>query len=124
MWTKSPNYQSLSLKNVRVDLRIGAFFNERDAAQPVEVDVTLYRQNSGYRGEGLDGCLDYSRIYDYLTEAWPKRNHQDLLEQWAEDLVQFCLADSKVEACMIRLRKPEIYSGSAFPEIEVFRSRN
>ena len=123
MWIKSPSYQSLSLKNVRIDIRIGAFSDERGRSQPVEVDVALYREHPGYRGEGLDGCLDYSRVYNYLTEEWPKRDHQDLLEQWAEDLVQFCLADSKVEACRIMIRKPEIYPDNVFPEIEVFRTR-
>lgn len=123
MWTTSPDYQSLSLRNVRVDIRIGAFSAERNTSQPVEVDVILLRRHAGYHGEGLDGCLDYSRIYDYLTKDWPGRDHQDLLEQWAEDLVQFCLEDPKVEACRIKIRKPDIYPGSAFPEIEVLRHR-
>ena len=41
----------------------------------------------------------------------------------AEGLVEFCLADPRVEACRVVIRKPEVYPGSATPEITVYRLR-
>ena len=123
MWFSDSSYQKLSLKNAKVQIRVGAYEHEKQQAQTVQVDVELYRRHQGYRGEGLDQCMNYDPIYRYLYEEWPKRDHTDLLEAWAEDLVNYCLRDDKVEACLVRLRKPEIFPDLAIPEIEVLRYR-
>ncbi len=123
MWPPGMNSQTLSLKKVRVDLRLGAFDHERHDAQPVEVEVDLSRRYDGDRVEGLEGCLNYDPLYRYITEDWPARDHVDLIEAWAEDLVRFCLRDPKVDACAVRLRKLEIFPGDAYPEIKLVRYR-
>ena len=123
MWRPGVNVETVALRQVRVRLRLGAYDHEKQAPQAVEVDVELSRRHDGYRGDGLDGCLNYDPVYRYITEDWPARDHVDLLEAWAEDLVGFCLRDEKVEACRVCLRKPEIYPGSACPEIQVLRYR-
>lgn len=123
MGPEGSNYQKLSLKQVRVQIRLGAFPHERAEPQTVEVDVELARRHDGYRGEGLEDCLNYDPVYRYLTEDWPARDHVDLIEAWAEDLARFCLRDGKVEVCLVRLRKLDIFDGTAFPEIEIRRSR-
>ena len=64
------------------------------------------------------------RIYRHLTEAWPQRPHQGLLESWAEDLVGFVLQDPQVEGCRVRLAKPDVYGGRAVPEVEFIRTRD
>jgi 7,8-dihydroneopterin aldolase/epimerase/oxygenase len=124
MWPTASNYQKVSLRGVRVQLRVGAFAHERTEPQTVEVDVELYRRHDAYRGEGLDDCLNYDAVYRYVTVDWPARGHVDLLEAWAEDLVGHCMGDDRVDACRVRLRKAEIYSGTAVPEIEVVRHRD
>ena len=123
MWNAEKSLQKLSLRGVRIQIRVGAFAHEKKEPQTVEVDVELHRPHDGYRGEGLERCLNYDPIYRYLTEDWPQREHLDLLEAWAEDLMDFCLRDDQVEACRICIRKPDIYPGTAVPEIEVFRHR-
>ena len=124
MWPEGTNVQTLSLKQVPVQLRLGAFDHERHQPQAVEVDVELSRRYDGYRGEGLEGCLNYDPLYRYITEDWPAREHVDLIEAWAEDLVMFCLRDPKVEACRVRLRKLDVFPGTAVPEIELVRYRD
>jgi len=123
MWPTAGNYQKVSLRGVRVQLRVGAFAHERTEPQTVEVDVELYRRHDAYRGDGLEACLNYDLIHRYVTVDWPGRGHVDLLEAWAEDLVGHCLEDARVDACRVRLRKPAIYPGGAVPEIEVVRHR-
>ena len=87
------------------------------------VDVELYRRQERFTGTSLADCLDYDRIYLHLTEEWPRRPHVGLLESLAEGLVEFCLADPRVEACRVVIRKPEVYPGAATPEITVYRAR-
>ena len=123
MWDPQASYQCLALRDVRVAVRLGAFAPERAAPQPVSVDVELYRRLERFEGRGLADCLDYDRVFRHLTEAWPERPHTDLLEELAEELVAFCLADERVEACRVVIRKPEVYAGRAVPEIAVYRRR-
>jgi dihydroneopterin aldolase len=105
------SHQCLALRDVRVAVRLGVR------------DVELYRCQGRFAGRSIADCLDYDRVFDHLATAWPQRPHTELLEQLAEDLVQFCLADERVEACRVVVRKPEAYAGRAVPEITVFRCR-
>jgi dihydroneopterin aldolase len=113
----------VALRDVAVEVRIGAFPEERAAPQAVRVDVELYRHRGRYAGGGLEGCLNYDRVFRYLLEAWPRRPHTELLEELAEDLIAFCLADERVEACRVAIRKPAVYLGRAVPTLEVYRRR-
>lgn len=123
MWDPDRSHECVALRDVAVEVRIGAFPEERAAPQPVRVDVELYRHRGAYRG-GLDACLNYDRVFRHVIETWPERPHTALLEQLAEDLITFCLADERVEACRVVIRKPAIYLGRAVPTLEVYRCRD
>ena len=41
----------------------------------------------------------------------------------ADELVEFCMEDGRVEACRVVIRKPDVYPGSPVPEIALFRVR-
>jgi FolB domain-containing protein len=123
VWDHLASFHCLALRDVRVAVRLGAHLQERAAPQPVSVDVELYRHHGRFLGSGLADCLDYDRVFRYLTESWPQRPHTELLEELAEDLLRFCLLDERVEACRVVIRKPEIYAGRAVPEITVYRLR-
>lgn len=123
MWDQDVSYQCLALRDVRVAVRLGAFAEEREAPQAVSVDVELYRRHGPFGGHALEDCLDYDRVFRYLTEGWPKRPHTALLELLAEDLIGFCLADQRIEACRVVIRKLEVYAGRGVPEIVVYRRR-
>lgn len=123
MWDRLSDHQCLALRDVRVAVRLGVGDAERGAPQEVSVDVELYRRHGAFAGGTLADCLDYDRVFRHLSDAWPARPHTDLLEQLAEDLVAFCLADPRVEACRVVIRKPRVYGGRAVPEIAVWRLR-
>ncbi len=122
MWGEE-DCQCIALRGVEVMVRLGLLERERKAAQKVIVDVELWRRHRGYEGGGLDACIDYDRIHRHLREVWPKRPHTDLLEELAEELIAFCFEDRRVEACRVRLRKPEVYADGAVPELLAFRHR-
>jgi 7,8-dihydroneopterin aldolase/epimerase/oxygenase len=122
IWDFGRSYQRIGLEEVELDLRIGAYETERGAAQRVTVAVDLFRAAGPFRGQ-LDACLDYDRVRRYLEEVLPGRPHVDLLEELAENVIGFCFADPRVEACRVTLRKPAIYPGSARPVVEVYRRR-
>lgn len=124
MWDPRQSHQCLALRDVRLHVRLGVCPEERAAPQPVSVDVELYRACERFTGGGLADCLDYDRVFRYLTQTCADRPHTDLIESLAEDLVGFCLADRRVEACRVVIRKTAIYQGRAVPEIIVYRLQN
>jgi dihydroneopterin aldolase len=123
VWNPQANHQCVALRDVRVAVRVGVHAAERTAPQLLIVDVELYRLQQRFAGTSLADCLDYDRVYFHLAEEWPKRPHVDLLETLAEGLAQFCLTDARIDACRVVIRKPEIYPGTATPELAVYRLR-
>lgn len=115
--------QIIRLKGLVLDLAIGVFDDEQGHTQPVEVEVEAWRQAGAFTSGRYQDCLDYHRLYTYLTEIWPHQPHQALLESWAEDLIAFVFMDPQVQGCRVRLAKLEIYRGRAIPEVEMIRHR-
>ena len=123
VWDPDRSHECVALRDVALEVRIGAFAEELAGPQTVRVDVELYRHRGAYAGGGLESCLNYDRVFRYLVETWPRRPHTDLLEQLAEELITFCLQDERVEACRVVVSKPAIYLGRAVPALEVYRRR-
>ena len=92
----------------------------REGSRPA-VDPSALQGSQGAYGDR--DCLDYDRVYHHLTSVWPAREHVELLERLAEELIQVCLDDARVEACRVVIRKLEVYPGTAMPEISVWRGR-
>ncbi|MFO1049051.1 MAG: dihydroneopterin aldolase [Geminicoccaceae bacterium] len=123
MWDKQCDHECLALRDVRIPVRVGVYAREHDAPQLLGVDVELYRRRREFTGSALADCLDYDRVHHHLTHVWPARAHVELLELLAEDLIDVCLDDVRVEACRVVIRKLEVYPGTAMPEISVWRRR-
>lgn len=117
--------EEVFLEDMAVTMHVGATAWERhpDHTQTLLVSVTLFRHKARCGQAGLEDCLDYDRIASYVLEDWPKRPHTDLLETLAEDLADHCLADSRVEACTVTLRKPLFYRGAGTPGVRLHRAR-
>lgn len=121
MWDPGRSYQRVAIEGLTLPVRLGAYPEERAAAQPVRVAVELFRHQGAYGGGGLDECLNYNRIYRWLVATWPTQAHVDLLEELAEPLIAFCLDDQRVAAVRIQLAKVAVYGGQGYPVLEVYR---
>ncbi len=126
MIDRERSWQRIGLEGVTVQMKVGAaaFEQHPDYRQPLVIDVDLFRFGGGIRVAGLADTLDYDRLYRELHHGWPARDHTDLLETLAEDLLAFCFDDPRVDAARVRLRKPAIYGGVATPVVEMFRLRS
>ena len=74
-------------------------------------------------GTRIADCLDYSRLYRYLTTDWQGRGHTDLLETLAHDLVAFVFEDATIKTVRVRLAKLDVYLDDAVPSFEIIRNR-
>lgn len=120
----SGDYECVSLNGLILQLHIGIRDWERapDRRQRVQVDVECYRPLSA-RPNTIDDCIDYSRLHRYLTKDWPNREHTDLLETLAHDLVGFAFEDATIATVRVRLAKLDVYLDTAVPSFEITRNR-
>lgn len=112
------------LQDVLLNLKVGIEEWERhpDKRQRVLVDVDCFMRQDRHEGTSINDVLDYNRLYEHLM-TWQDRPHTDLLETLAEELADVCFRDPRVEACRVRLRKPDIYWNVAAAGVEFYRNR-
>lgn len=127
LWDPTRNYERVALEDVVVEIPVGIRSDELvpGHSQRVFVTVELYRHRGRLDDEAIDACLDYDPIATRLLGSWtPERRHTGLLEALAEELVELCFEDARVEACRVIVQKPDIYHGRATPTVEIYRLRD
>jgi 7,8-dihydroneopterin aldolase/epimerase/oxygenase len=123
-WDPARDHIRVVLKDVAVEVQVGLHPWERHPERPTRLVVTveMFAHLGGGAAAGDRGFIDYDRVRDAL-KAWPSRPHTPLLETLAEELVQLCFADPRVEACRVLLMKPDIFNEAAGAGIEIYRLR-
>jgi 7,8-dihydroneopterin aldolase/epimerase/oxygenase len=118
------DFECVALTGLVLELHLGIRDWERAPGrrQRVQVDVECYR-SLGPPPATIDDCIDYSRLYRYLTTEWPARPHTDLLETLAHDLVNFVMADPKVEAVSVCLSKLDVYPATTNASFRISKYR-
>jgi dihydroneopterin aldolase len=117
------DYVRAILRDVETEAHVGLHPWERHPERPtrllVSVEMAARRDGRADRGAGL---LDYDPIRAALR-AWPARPHTDLLETLAEDLLDICLANPRVEVASVSILKPDIFNEAGAAGIEIRRRR-
>jgi dihydroneopterin aldolase len=118
------DYLCSRLKRVEIEVHVGLHPWELHPERPTRlwVDVELYNFNPPRRPSGLYDVIDYDRVRNQL-KSWEARQHTPLLETLAEELVEFALADERVDAVRVRLLKPDIFNETEGAGVELFRRR-
>lgn len=117
------------LTGLEVDVRCGLHPWERHPQRPnrLIVDVEMYSDwpvpRQAADGVALAGFVDYDRVRDFIL-AWRDRpDHVDLLETLLTELSDFVFEDRAVQACRVRILKPDIFAEARGAGVEVFRRR-
>ncbi len=117
------SYVSIFVKDICVAVRVGLLDAEKKGPQALSVSIELYA-GAGYLEKAIKGqILDYSLFYDFIV-AWELRDHVELLEPLAQDLIAFAFGFDDVQAVRVSLAKPDIFDKAAQAGIEVFVSRD
>lgn len=113
------------LRDVHIEASVGLHAWEQLRPQRLVVNVELWAYApKRFRGPDAEGMIvDYDRLRDLIRTELPRRPHTPLLETIAEDVLDVCLADPRVEAARVRLEKPDIFSEAAGVGIELYRRR-
>jgi dihydroneopterin aldolase len=103
----SMNLDSIFLHKLEVMARIGVLDHEKQAPQPILLDIDLGIDLRPSVASGLlADTLDYAELVRALSVLCMKE-HTELVETLAEKLAQFCLQDQRVQWVRVTLGKPK-----------------
>lgn len=100
----STHETEITLSAMRFHARIGILPHERDIAQPVEVDLTVW---VGARKPGDGPAVDYRALYGIAAAAF-EHGHVGYLEEVAEEVARRALAEPRVARARVAVRKPHV----------------
>ena len=122
-WRELPDSQTSILEDVEVWVRCGLHPWERHPERPnrLLVSIQLYTTTPFDPATGA-GYMNYDRVRDHLL-TWPGRPHIDLLETLLSGLSDFAFEDPLVEACRVKVVKPDIFPEARAAGVEWFRRR-
>jgi 7,8-dihydroneopterin aldolase/epimerase/oxygenase len=111
------------VKDLVLQVKIGAYPHERLRPQPVRINVDLQvREASGPLNDDLVNVLSYDRIIAAIKDHIAK-GHINLVETLAEDIATICLADARVVHARIGVEKLAVEPNAAGVGIEIERRR-
>jgi dihydroneopterin aldolase len=95
----------IELRGLRVLALCGVLREERERRQPFEIDVDVEANLSDAgRTDDLDDTIDYGRLCADI-EVVADKEQFGLLERFAQRVAEVVLADPKVDAVTVSIRK-------------------
>lgn len=119
-WRTASDYVRVFLKDVVVDLSIGLHPWERHPERPTRLIINVEMFASLPLAEGA--FINYDHVRQRIR-SWSGREHVELLETLAEEVVATCFELPLVEACRVRVEKPQVFNEAAGAGVELFRKR-
>jgi dihydroneopterin aldolase len=116
------DYVRTILRDVEADAHVGLHPWERHRERPTRllVSVEMTARRTGRADQ--TGLLDYDPIRQAIR-GWRDRPHTDLLETLAEDLLDLCFQNPRVQVATVSILKPDIFNDAAAAGVEIRRSR-
>jgi dihydroneopterin aldolase len=98
-----PDRDEITLRAMRFHARVGILPHERELAQPLEVDLTVWTTPRARDA----GIVDYRVLYD-LVAARVAASPLDYIEHVAGDIVEAARAVAGVIGARAAVRKPHV----------------
>ena len=116
------NCRRILLKNIRRNVRIGAYDHEKSAPQPVVFNVEVF-VNTHDEDDRLDNAYNYDsviRTIDHHVAGQHIALQETLIDKLAESLLKHPL----IKAALVRSEKTQAYPTAASAGIEIFRLKD
>jgi dihydroneopterin aldolase len=97
-----PNRQTITLQGMRFHTLIGILPHEQTVPQPVEIDLTVWRDR-----DTSAEPVDYRRLYE-IAAGGLAVGHGPYLEDVAEQVAERALGLSGVDGVRVAVRKPHV----------------
>lgn len=116
------NCRRIILKNIRRDLFIGAYDNEKMARQPVVINIELF-VTTDHENDDLNNAYNYDQAIE-AVDRLVDGPHIDLQETLIDKIAQDLLVDERVRAVSVRSEKTQAYPTVDSAGVEIFRIKN
>lgn len=112
------------INDLRLECIIGVLPYEREAPQPLWINVTL-TCDLGRAGESddLHDTLDYKALADGITEL-AEGSSFFLIERLADAVAFHCLKSPFVNAVTVRIDKPQALENARSAAVQITRTRS
>ena len=113
------------VRGLRVEAFIGVHPHEYERRQPIIIDIELDMGNmTPPKDDRLHETLDYGLVADTAT-AIALETHVQLVETLADQIATWALsADARVQACAVRIAKPQALHSADLAGVEIIRRRD
>ena len=99
------------LRDIEVEALVGVFEHERHAKRPLHVDLDLACDlAAAAASDRLEDPVDYFGLTQRVRERCAASSYR-LIEALAGDIARICLADVRVAAVTVTVRKPGALEG-------------
>lgn len=117
-------YQKIFVKGLQIQAFIGVHEHEYESVQPIIIDIELdMGQMPAPKEDKLFETLDYGLIAEKAEEL-ALENHIQLVETLADRIANWALsADPRVQACRVRISKPQALLKADLAGVEIFKRR-
>lgn len=124
MSMENNSHVKIVIKDMVVDVRIGLYAHEKAGgrSQRIIVNVELFLDKSYLSDITPETIMDYDTIHSAIL-GWSEAPHVLLIETYANDLLDICFTDDRVEAAKISITKPDIFDDVERAGVEVFMTR-
>lgn len=116
------SYVSIFIKSMRVSLRVGLCDSEKEAPQPVDVEVEMFTDPAYLRGVTEDHIIDYAKIYE-AVKSWEAHEHVDLLEPYLANLLELAFSFERVKAARVSISKADIFKEAQGAGVSAYMER-
>lgn len=122
---KSQPEMRIFVRGLRVEAFIGVHPHEYERRQPIIIDVELHMGDMPTpKDDRLHETLDYGLVAEKSAEI-ALESHVQLVETLADRIAQWALsADPRVQACAVRISKPQALDTADLAGVEVIRRRD
>ena len=117
--------QRIFVRGLQIQASIGVHPHEYEATQPVIIDIELDMGDMpAPKDDRLHETLDYGLVAE-KAEDIALEAHVQLVETLADRIASWALsADPRVQACAVRISKPQALLNAAAAGVEVIRRRS
>ena len=113
----------VEISGLRANCIIGVDESERLASQPVEIDIVLEVDLAAAgASDDIADAVDYRALAEAVVSAVESSSYL-LIEALATRVANMCLADNKVEAAEVTLRKPGALPMADHAAVTIRRTR-
>ena len=116
--------QSIFIKGLRIDARIGVHAHEKNRFQPLKLDADILISDTRFRPsrDRLDEVFDYQTIRAAMIEV-VRDGHIHLLETLADRVIERLLAMPDVVSVRVRVHKYTAFDDVEEVGVEVTRRK-